>query len=97
MAKGYWMTAYREILDAEKLAAYVALAADAVQANGARFLVRGGQMEPKEHAVAERTVLVEFDSYEAALATYASPAYQKALEALDGGVVRDLRIVEGTD
>ena len=73
MAKGYWMTAYREILDAEKLAAYVALAADAVQANGGRFLVRGGQIEPKEHAVAERTVLVEFDSYEAALTTYASP------------------------
>ena len=53
--------------------------------------------EPKEHAVAERTVLVEFDSYADALATYSSPAYQRALEALDGGVVRDLRIVEGVD
>ena len=41
MAKGYWMTAYREILDAEKLAAYVALAADAVQANGGRPAVWG--------------------------------------------------------
>ena len=40
----------------------------------------------------------DFDEViEAALATYASPAYQKALEALDGGVVRDLRIVEGID
>ncbi|HJP08182.1 MAG: hypothetical protein CL395_01965 [Acidiferrobacteraceae bacterium] len=98
MAKGYWMTTYREILDADKLAAYAALAATAVQANGGRFLVRGGRMQPKEAAVAERTVLVEFDSYEQALATYEElPAYQEALKALEGGVVRDLRIVEGID
>ncbi|MBT4404938.1 MAG: DUF1330 domain-containing protein [Acidiferrobacteraceae bacterium] len=97
MAKGYWMSAYREIINADKLAAYVALAGTAVQNNGGRFLVRGGQMQSKEDAVAERTVLVEFDSYEQALATYESPAYQEALKALDGGVVRDLRIVEGVD
>jgi len=97
MAKGYWMSAYREIIDADKLAAYVALAGTAVQNNGGRVLVRGGQMQSKEDAVAERTVLVEFDSYEQALATYESPAYQEALKALDGGVVRDLRIVEGVD
>ena len=54
-------------------------------------------MEPKEHAVAERTVLVEFESYERALETYASSTYQKALEALDGGVIRDFRIVEGVE
>ena len=96
MAKGYWMSAYREIIDADKLAAYVALAGTAVQNNGG-FLVRGGQMQSKEDAVAERTVLVEFDSYEQAIATYESPAYQEALKALDGGVVRDLRIVEGVD
>ena len=97
MAKGYWMSAYREIINADKLAAYVALAATAVQNNGGRFLVRGGQMQPKEDAVAERTVLVEFASYAQALAAYESPAYQEALKALDGGVVRDLRIVEGVD
>ena len=51
----------------------------------------------KKTRVAERTVLVEFDSYEQAIATYESPAYQEALKALDGGVVRDLRIVEGVD
>ena len=97
MAKGYWMSAYREMIDADKLAAYVALAGKDVQNNGGRFLVRGGQMQSKEDAVAERTVLVEFDSYEQAIATYESPAYQEALKALDGGVVRDLRIVEGVD
>ena len=97
MAKGYWMSAYREIIDPEKLAAYAAIAGEAVRENGGHFLARGGQMEPKVHAVAERTVLVEFDSYERARETYASSTYQKALEALDGGVIRDFRIVEGVE
>ena len=43
----------------------------------------------------ERTVLIEFDSVEKAIATHESPAYREALVALDGGVVRDLRIVPG--
>ena len=42
-----------------------------------------------------RTVLIEFDSVEAATAAHDSPAYQDALTALDGGAVRDLRIVPG--
>jgi uncharacterized protein (DUF1330 family) len=32
---------------------------------------------------------------EAAIATHDSPAYLAAVAALDGGAVRDLRIVEG--
>ncbi|MEK9785029.1 MAG: DUF1330 domain-containing protein, partial [Gammaproteobacteria bacterium] len=32
MAKGYWMSAYREVNDPEKLAAYAAIAAEAVKA-----------------------------------------------------------------
>jgi uncharacterized protein (DUF1330 family) len=43
----------------------------------------------------ERTVLIEFDSVEKAVATHASPDYQAALAALADGVVRDLRIVPG--
>ena len=40
MAKGYWISAYREIRDPAKLAAYAELAAPAVKANGGRFLAR---------------------------------------------------------
>jgi uncharacterized protein (DUF1330 family) len=39
--------------------------------------------------------VIEFDSIEKAVATHDSPAYKVALAALDGGVVRDLRIVPG--
>jgi len=97
MAKGYWVSAYREIIDATKLAAYAELAAPAVIANGGRFLVRGGQMRAKEAAVEQRTVVVEFDSFDLAVATYESDGYKAALEKLEGGVVRDFRIVEGVD
>ena len=85
MAKGYWISAYREIRDPAKLAAYAELAAPAVKANGGRFLVRGGQITAKEAGTAERTVVAEFDSYET------------ALDKLADGVVRDFRIVEGGD
>jgi len=43
----------------------------------------------------ERIVVIEFDSVEKATAAHDSPAYQLALAALEGGVVRDLRIVPG--
>jgi uncharacterized protein (DUF1330 family) len=41
------------------------------------------------------TVVVEFESYERALAAYESEAYKKALKALGSGAERDFRIVEG--
>ena len=48
MAKGYWISAYREINDPTKLAAYAELAAPAVKANGGNFLVREEQSQPKK-------------------------------------------------
>ncbi|MGW3158538.1 DUF1330 domain-containing protein, partial [Streptomyces sp. NPDC001089] len=47
--------------------------------------------------IAERTVLIEFDSFDQAIAAHESPAYQEALAALSDGVERDFRIVEGID
>ncbi len=97
MAKGYWVSAYRTISDPEKLAAYNKLAGPAVRAAGGRTLVRGGRVVAQDDGIAERTVLVEFDSFEQALATYESEAYREALTALSDGVERDFRIVEGLD
>ena len=42
-----------------------------------------------------RTIVIEFDTVAAALATHDSPAYQEALAALGDGAERDIRIVEG--
>jgi uncharacterized protein (DUF1330 family) len=95
MAKAYWITSYREILDPGKLAAYAKLAGPAIEAGGGRFLARGIPAKVYEAGLSERTVLIEFDSIEHAIAVHDSPGYQKALAALEGGVVRDLRIVSG--
>jgi uncharacterized protein (DUF1330 family) len=40
-------------------------------------------------------VVIEFDSVEHAVEVHDSPAYQAALKELEGGVVRDMRVVGG--
>ena len=96
MKKGYWVVAYRAISDESAVKAYAALAVPALQAFGARFLTAGtSQVKAHEAGLRLRTVVVEFDSYDIALAAYESEAYRKALNALGSGAERDLRIVEG--
>ena len=97
MAKAYWISAYHAINDADALAAYAKLALPAITAAGGKFLARGMPAAVKEQGIAQRTVLVEFESVDAALAACNSPAYQEAVAALGTqAVVRDLRIIEGT-
>lgn len=95
MPKAYWITCYREVNDPVKLAAYAKLGAPAIEAGGGRFLARGTAAQTYEAGIKERTVIIEFPSIEHAIATHDSAAYQAALAALDGGAVRDLRIVPG--
>jgi uncharacterized protein (DUF1330 family) len=95
MAKGYWISCYREIINTDKLAAYAKLAGPAIEAGGGRFLARATATHAYEDGLMQRTVLVEFESVAQAVAAHDSPAYQVALAALGDGAVRDLRIVAG--
>jgi len=95
MAKAYWVSAYRAVNDADKLAAYAKLAGPAITAGGGRFLARGLPAKVYEYGLSQRTVVVEFDSLEQAIATHDSPEYKAALAALGDGAERDLRIIEG--
>jgi len=95
MPKAYWVSAYRAVNDSDKLAAYAKLAGPALIANGARFLARGEPSKVYELGLMQRTVLIEFDSVEQAMAAHDSPAYQAALAALGDGADREIRIVEG--
>jgi uncharacterized protein (DUF1330 family) len=95
MQKGYWVSCYRVIFDADKLAAYAALAKPAIESAGGRFLVRGAAVYASGSGLKERTVIVEWPSVDAAKAAYQSSAYQEALVALGDGVDRDFRIIEG--
>jgi uncharacterized protein (DUF1330 family) len=95
MAKAYWISCYRSISKPEALAAYAKLAGPAINAAGGKFLVRGMPAKSLEAGVNQRTVIVEFDSLDRAVAAYDSGAYKEALRALGDGAERDLRIVEG--
>ena len=97
MPKGYWIVAHRRPPDEEKGAAYREIAKPLIEAAGARVLVMGGDAIAKEYGIAERVVVIEFPSREAALAVYESEAYQRALEVFGDGAERDFRIVEGLD
>ena len=85
---------YKSVSDEEKLAEYAALAGPAIMAKGGRVLARGMPIAVKEAGEATRTVVIEWDSIEAAEEGYASDGYQAALAALDGGAIREFRYIE---
>jgi uncharacterized protein (DUF1330 family) len=95
MAKAYWVAVYHTISNPEALAAYAKLAGPAIQAAGGRFLARGTAAKAYEKGLAERVVIIEFDSVEKAAAAHDGPAYQEALKVFNNAAIRDLRIVEG--
>ena len=97
MAKGYMISAHRSAADPEKASAYRELAIPALLSAGGKFLSGGGRVVAKENGLEERTVLIEFESFEAAVNAYESEAYQKAIKLLSGGSDRDVRLFEGVD
>jgi uncharacterized protein (DUF1330 family) len=94
MPHAYWINTFRSVRDPQRLAAYVELAGPVMREHGGRVLARGLPAHVFEAGAMERTVLIEFDSVEQAVAAYTSPGYQAALEALGDAAVRDIRIIE---
>ena len=95
MPKGYFLSVHRSPANQVKREAYLELARPAMQKAGGKPLASTNKVKAYENGIIEQTVLVEFDSYEKAVAAYESPDYQKALKALDGGADRDVRIFAG--
>ncbi len=95
MAKAYWIAFYHSVTNPDALAAYAKLAGPAIVAGGGVFHVRGMPAKTYEAGLNQRTVMIEFPSVAAATAAHDSADYQAALKALDGGAIRDMRIVEG--
>lgn len=94
MPKAYWVNTMRSVRDQDKIDAYAELAGPAIEAAGGRFLARGDAAAAYESGVRMRTVVIEFDSVEQAMAAHDGDGYQRALEALGDGAERDVRIVE---
>lgn len=95
MPKAYWVTMYRAVNDAEKVAAYAKLAGPALTSAGGRFIARGEPSTIYELGSKQRTVVIEFESVAQAVEAHDSPAYQEALAVLGDGAERDIRIVGG--
>ena len=95
MPKAYWIGFYGPITHPERHAQAASLAAAAVDEFGGRFIARGNPVATYEQGLAHRVVVVEFPSVEAAIATYQSATYQKAVAILGDDATRDIRIVEG--
>jgi uncharacterized protein (DUF1330 family) len=92
--KGYWI-AHLDVTDPEGYKAYIAANATAFSKYAARFLVRGGRQEVTEGRQRSRAVVLEFPSYDAALACYRSPEYQAAKALRLGRAEVDLVVIEG--
>lgn len=96
MPKGYWI-ARVDVNKPDDYPNYVATAKPAFEKYGARFLVRGGRCDALEGKGRARNVVIEFDSYEQALACYHSPEYQKAVPVRQAAAESELIIVEGAE
>jgi len=96
MAKGYWIGRV-DVTDPEEYKKYVAANGKAFAKYGARFLVRGGQFEAVEGKARTRNVVIEFPSYQAALACYRSPEYAEAMAYRRDASEADILVIEGYD
>ena len=94
MPKAYWV-AHVDVKDPAAYENYKASNAVAFAKYGAKFIVRGGKQEIREGQSRARTVVLEFQDYDTAMACYNSPEYQKALAIRKDISTGDLVIVEG--
>ena len=92
--KGYWI-AQVNVTDPDQYRFYAESAAEAFGKYNARVLARGGRCAQLEGEGRPRNVVIEFDSYEDALACYNSPEYQAAKAKREGAGVAAIVIVEG--
>ena len=96
MAKGYWITTYKSILDINKVEAYARLVGPAIEARGGVYLARSIAVATYEAGMKERTILSVFPSVDDAIAAHESEDYAASRTALGDGAVREIRIVAGT-
>lgn len=94
MAKGYWI-ARISIDDPERYKLYLRDNGPVFAKFGARFIVRAGRFEAVEGEARERNVVIEFPSYEAALACYRSPEYEAVARHRPAASHGEVVVIEG--
>ena len=94
MKKGYWVVR-ANVHNQDEYSKYIEKASEVVAKNFGTFLVRGGSQTEYETHGYQRTVIVEFDSYNQALDCYNSEEYQAALKYVEDSANRLFSVVEG--
>lgn len=94
MAKGYWFINV-DVVDPVSFMTYAGAKVSFLAGHKARFLISGGDFDHLEGIKRHRNALVEWPSYEAALAAYHSPQYQQVAALSVDCAILDLAVVEG--
>jgi len=95
--KAYWI-AHVDVTDPDQYSQYTQRAPSAFALYGGRILARGGRSEAMEgRSTPQRSVVIEFDSYELAVACYHSALYQEARGYREGVALAEVIIVEGVE
>jgi len=94
MPKGY-IIGHITVRDPEAYKEYVERDTPILNGLGGEFIVRGGTSEVMEGEVLQRHVVIEFPSYEAAVAAYNDPAYQEVAEIRKRTADSVILVVEG--
>ncbi|MEE4690781.1 DUF1330 domain-containing protein [Pseudomonas alliivorans] len=93
--KAYWI-AQVDVTDPQQYSEYTQRAPAAFALFGGKFMARGGRSEALEgRTTPQRTVVIEFESYEQAIACYRSPEYQEAMSHRKGASKAEIVIAEG--
>ena len=91
---GYWIIR-GTVKDQEAFAEYVRLWQPIAEKYGARFIAPGNRHQTREGADCARAVIVEFESYDKAVACYDDADYQASLPYAFKAYDRELTIVDG--
>ncbi|NJN06173.1 MAG: DUF1330 domain-containing protein [Rhodobacteraceae bacterium] len=94
MPKGY-IVAHITVRNPEAYKEYIERDTPILKALGGTFVIRGGQAQVMEGESLERHVVIEFPSYEAALAAYNDPEYQDVAEIRRRNADSVIIVVEG--
>ena len=94
MPKAYWI-ARVTVTDPDQYKHYAEAAPVAFKKYGATFLARGGRYSQMEGEGRPRNVVIEFASFDDAIACYNSPEYQAARVNRVNAGEAEIVIVEG--
>ena len=96
MTKGYWIGRV-DVHNPEAYQDYVNANGPVFAKFGGRFLVRGGVFRDVEGSSRSRNIVLEFPSYEAALACWDSEEYQAVKAKRDGHATAEIIVIEGSE